>query len=478
MPGTGEGWSANVTQLVRALAVGAAALLLVGCDAIDGVLGTCRAPSDTETFAFEVEWTRVVQANQTATNLAPILAGQPTGVEVLLTMVDGELRPRILDVSATVDVSVDDERVGSLELELGCVRGERSAMRGTIPAAWIRSGVQVQVSVRSATPNVSVPGETFVVDPIVAEVPVFDVTIVPLIVGGTHPDTSRAVYEGWIEQARRRFAIDRYDLEIHPPLDLGLGGECAVPLKFTALQELWFYWSTLESERFFVGVLPCSVGGVAFMPGFVQVTSQGPGSVRTFLHELGHNFGLAHAPCGDPLGIDPGYPYSGGVLGLPGFDAGEDAWIAATSADLMGYCQGWWLSDYHYARSARYRMVQERPPVLATLADEPWPASVLVQGQLRPDGTVIVTHAVRRFEPTQRRPTNADEPRDTVRIEVVDRDGAVLVGHDATLVEVDHVDTRLFSARIGVTDAAALAARAVRASYAEEHATRALVDGD
>lgn len=351
-------------------------------------------------------------------------------------------------------------------------------MRGTIPAAWIRPGVQVAVRVRSATANVTVPSETFVVHPIVAEVPVLDVTIVPLIVGGEHPDTSRGVYEGWLEEARRRFAIDRYDLEIHPPLDLGLGSECTVPLKFTALQELWFYQTMQESERFFVGVLPCVVGGVALTPGFVQVTSPGEAGTRVFLHELGHNFGLAHAPCGEPPGVDPAFPYRGGVLGLPGFDVGNEAWIAATSEDVMGYCQGWWLSDYHYARSARYRMLEERPAILSTLDAGSWPASVVVQGEVRSDGTVGVTHAVRRFEPSQRRPPSGDETRDTVLVEVVDRDGAVLVRRDAALVDVDHVETRLFSARIGLTAADGLAAAAVRVAFEEERTSRALVDGD
>lgn len=453
-------------------------LLLGGCDTVDGLLGTCRPPSADEAFAFDVTWTRVVQGNQTENNQAPLLAGRPAGIEVLLTLVDGALGAHHFDVRATVDVAVDGESVGSVDLELGCVRGERSAMRGTIPAAWIRPGTDVRVTVHSGSPNVSVPDETYVVVPIVAEVPVLEVTIVPLVVAGQFPDPSRAIYESWLEAAQRRYAIDAVDLEIAPPLDLALGDACTVQTKFPALQELSFHRDTLDSGRLFVGVLPCPVGGVALMPGFVQVTSPGTEAMETFVHELGHNLNLGHAPCGDPPGIDPTYPYAGGVLGLPGFDPVSETWIAATAFDVMGYCQGSWLSDYHYTRSARYRMFEERPPVLEALDVEPWPSSVLVQGEVRLDGTVRVTHAMRRWEPVARRAADSTVGAETVVIEVVARDGEVLVRDEARLVDVDHADSRLFSARIGLSEAAAIAASAVRVAYGQERDSRALVDGD
>ena len=469
-----------MTDRLRALARGMVLIpfLLVGCDGIESLLAGCRPPSETDTYAFGVEWTRVVQGNQTPSNMAPILADTPTGIEVLLTMLDGTLAPRIFDIHATVDVAVDDEPVGSLDLELGCVRAERSAIRGTIPGAWIQPGTQVRVALRSASSNVSVPTETIVIEPFVTQVPVLEITIVPLVVGGESPDRSRAIYEHWLEAAQRTFAVAAYDLEILPPLDLDLGDECTVDTKFAALGELWFHQTTLESERFFVGVLPCRVGGVAFTPGFVQVTSPGVETTRVFLHELGHNLSLRHAPCNEPPGVDPNYPYSGGVVGLPGFDVGTETWIPATAADLMGYCQGASLSDYHYARSARYRMTQERPPVLESLDHEPGSISVIVQGEVRPDGTMRVTHAARMHEPTRRRAARADDAVPAVVIDIIGRDGTVLVRREADLVDIDHVDSRLFSARFGLTEADGLAATHVRVSYGDARASLALVDGD
>jgi hypothetical protein len=37
-------------------------------------------------------------------------------------------------------------------------------------------------------------------------------------------------------------------------------------------------------------------------------------------HELGHNFGLEHAPCYVDTDLDPNYPYPGAKIGTWGYD--------------------------------------------------------------------------------------------------------------------------------------------------------------
>ena len=66
-------------------------------------------------------------------------------------------------------------------------------------------------------------------------------------------------------------------------------------------------------------------------------------------HELGHNHGRAHAPCGGAQGVDGGYPYDGGVIGVWGADTDALALKRDTLAkDMMGYCFLPWVSDYTY----------------------------------------------------------------------------------------------------------------------------------
>lgn len=65
-------------------------------------------------------------------------------------------------------------------------------------------------------------------------------------------------------------------------------------------------------------------------------------------HELGHNFGREHAPCGYPDGPDPNYPHAGATIGQYGLNTGtKRIWPPATT-DFMSYCAPAWTSAYTY----------------------------------------------------------------------------------------------------------------------------------
>jgi hypothetical protein len=67
----------------------------------------------------------------------------------------------------------------------------------------------------------------------------------------------------------------------------------------------------------------------------------------TFAHELGHNHGRDHAPCN--VSGDSSYPYSGGSIGVWGYDPDEqELKDPSFYADFMGYCNDNWVSDYSY----------------------------------------------------------------------------------------------------------------------------------
>jgi hypothetical protein len=66
-------------------------------------------------------------------------------------------------------------------------------------------------------------------------------------------------------------------------------------------------------------------------------------------HEVGHAHGRNHAPCGGAQGVDSKFPYSGGGIGVWGYDINTKTFINPSKGkDIMGYCSPEWVSDYTY----------------------------------------------------------------------------------------------------------------------------------
>ena len=107
-------------------------------------------------------------------------------------------------------------------------------------------------------------------------------------------------------------------------------------------------------------------------------------------HELGHNLSRPHAPCGGVAGPDPNYPYAGGALGsTPLMDSVPTAIdiVAPTGlADIMGYCNGPWFSDYNYREMQRYIETQASLVAAQIAADGIEQDLVLISGTIGLDG--------------------------------------------------------------------------------------------
>ncbi len=104
----------------------------------------------------------------------------------------------------------------------------------------------------------------------------------------------------------------------------------------------------------------------AFSRGSIGL-GYGEESSKTMAHEIGHAHGRAHAPCGDAAGIDRKFPYSGGEIGVYGFDQPESTLIDSTYSDVMGYCTPVWVSDYTYkGLYARVSFVNSAANIIAT----------------------------------------------------------------------------------------------------------------
>lgn len=206
-----------------------------------------------------------------------------------------------------------------------------------------------------------------------------DLTVVPVLVASdTVPDES--AFE-WAENltadgddlrlARSVLPIGDMALRIHEgvvtnaDLTTGIGwGDL--------LEEITLLRVSEGSQGYYYGAVAPIPGSrwnglaVVSFPVAVGIADGG-----TLAHELGHNQGLQHAPCGGTGGADRDYPYEGGITGVWGYDLDAGRLVNPfLYKDLMGYCSPNWVSDYHFTRAMGFRETREsalvEPPDRAT----------------------------------------------------------------------------------------------------------------
>ena len=176
-------------------------------------------------------------------------------------------------------------------------------------------------------------------------------------------------------------------------------------------------------------------------------------------HELAHNFGRRHAPCGGAAAVDSAFPNSGGVIGWPGHDvfswatarAASAAVVSPQTGDVMGYCVPVWSSAYTFRGILEFR---QPPTSLAPTSLEPErrgaPTRVLVvRGSIEHAAKVTLEPAfVLDARPT--RPERAGN----YWLEGLAEDGRLLFAYDFEPSELDHApDVRHFAFAIPVSGA-------------------------
>ncbi len=211
-----------------------------------------------------------------------------------------------------------------------------------------------------------------------------DVTFVPIVFSGDPPDIDTDTYMAVIGDL---LPIGDYRAQVGPLLDLSdrnLGLIDEELSTQTALNELLHRWNAEASENeYYHGLLSTAeldlgFGGRALAPGKVAVAGAinerceperefcGSGS---HAHELGHNFGLHHAPggCGETDPIDLDYPYAGAGIGpRRGWVGSRNVFVIpggfSPNYDVMSYCTPRFVSDYNYNKMVDHRLgVENRP---------------------------------------------------------------------------------------------------------------------
>ena len=379
-----------------------------------GGTGLCAAPEpDIQDWLLTIAESRVptcstvgtvaaylTQAVQSLAHPVPLVAGEDALLRVFVTAPNGEeilmpaVRAAFFQDGAevhSVDIPGGDASVPR-EIEEGNLSGSANA---TVPGSIITPGLEMIVEIdpgEASDPGWGVDGRLppsgrMAMD--VRDVPTLDLTLVPLL---WTEDPDRSILTQ-VEDLTADSDLFRLTRDIMPVRDFHLTVREPV---WTSLNPIFENYDHLLQQvemihtmdgaaGHYMGVLKDD-GGVAQFGGRVSLVYLNP---KIVAHELGHNFGLDHAPC-NVLDVDPSFPYADGSIGAWGYDLLEETLVRPDTPDVMGYCFPNWISDYHFTKALAYRDLQEQ--ALLAAASAPSTRGLLLWGGVD-DGELVLNPA-------------------------------------------------------------------------------------
>lgn len=187
------------------------------------------------------------------------------------------------------------------------------------------------------------------------------VTLVPVIQSGLVPDVDRLrTARSWVSLAAAVYPFPGVEVEVAPAYTSAAVLDGTSESWSDLLAELEELRATRGSTRHWIGAVKTMAPGIAgrgIVGGAALLASDDPDHYqRVVAHELGHNLGLRHAPCGTDDGLDADWPsdaaYADGHTGVAGWDPRRDAILDPRATfDLMSYCGAeadTWISDHTY----------------------------------------------------------------------------------------------------------------------------------
>ncbi|MGN6392533.1 MAG: hypothetical protein ACTHM9_09850 [Gemmatimonadales bacterium] len=200
----------------------------------------------------------------------------------------------------------------------------------------------------------------------VSNAPTLAVRFVPVRqqVSGLTGDVSTANTAQFLDLPRRMYPVSTTDGDVHAVYTTttadALQPDDANRAWETILAEVNALQVAEGSTRNYYGVVrlgyASGVAGLGYIGAPTAIGYDDPTDrSRVMAHEIGHNFGRLHSPCGQPSGPDPAYPYPGGLTGVYGYDLQANVLKSPLAPDIMGYCPDPWVSDYTYSAILAFR---------------------------------------------------------------------------------------------------------------------------
>jgi hypothetical protein len=383
--------------------------VLAGCDS--GPSGPPDAPGTT--FNMSVDLAYFVQSIQTIYGSVPLIAGRDAYLRVFAranqaNTVAPAVRVRFYHGGTLVNTI--DAPFGAASLPT-VISQATTADNWTIPipGSLISAGLAVEVEldpdglIEDANPTDNRYPSTAGPAPVdVRSVPPLQLRLVPIhqSVNDLTGEISTGNAEQYLAVLRKIFPISEIEYDVRAPFSVDTPALAPEPGVWAAVVSQLNALRVAEGTgAYYYGVARTTYTGGGVVGIATDVPSRAsmgwdrfPDAPYTLAHELGHNFGRFHAPCGGAGGADPNYPYTSGFIGSYGMDVttGE---IKSPSGftDIMGYCDAsWWISDYTFRNILNHRASVG----MASSGPAPKRESLIVWGRIV-DGQPILEPAFR-----------------------------------------------------------------------------------
>jgi hypothetical protein len=221
----------------------------------------------------------------------------------------------------------------------------------------------------------------------------FSVRFVPVLqsVNGRQGNVTNANKDSYLTATMKMHPLAAYDADLRAPFTTTSPAVDQDPSSWTTiLSQVDALRAADGTTRYYFGVINPSynsgIAGIGYVGGKTALGWDKSGADMVAAHEWGHNWGRNHAPCGNPGGPDPNYPYANGIIGVYGLDVATLALKPPGYTDIMGYCNNEWISDYTYEGVLGWRQAL---PDVATAFTQAMQPCLLVWGRIEKGEPVL-----------------------------------------------------------------------------------------